>query len=144
MFTLVIFYAKLSFMKLFNSKIHGIIDYLLVFMLSISPFIFDLEEDSIHCRLLMVTGLLLLLTSLLTDFEFFLVKIFSFKMHLVIDFLLGVFLATSPIFFDLKGHSIIPHIVLGIVIIGVTFITKTTAEPAKVEQEIQNDMIIQE
>lgn len=131
-------------MKLINSKIHGIIDYILVFMLSISPFIFDLEEDSIHCRLLMVTGLLLLLTSLLTDFEFFLVKIFSFKTHLVIDFLLGVFLATSPIFFDLKGHSMIPHIVLGIAIISTSFITKTSQELVKVEEELQNDMIIQD
>ena len=131
-------------MKLINSKIHGIIDYLLVFMLSISPFIFDLEEDSIHCRLLMVTGLLLLLTSLLTDFEFFLVKIFSFKAHLVIDFLLGVFLATSPLFFDLKGHSMIPHIVLGIAIMGTSFITKMNQEPVKVEEELQNDMIIQD
>lgn len=131
-------------MKLINSKIHGIIDYLLVFMLSISPFIFDLEEDSIHCRLLMVTGLLLLLTSLLTDFEFFLVKIFSFKTHLVIDFLLGVFLATSPLFFDLKGHSMIPHIVLGIAIISTSFITKTSQELVKVEEELQNDMVIQD
>lgn len=131
-------------MKLINSKTHGIIDYILVFMLSISPFIFDLEEDSIHCRLLMITGLLLLLTSLLTDFEFFLVKIFSFKIHLAIDFLLGAFLATSPILFNLKEHSMIPHIVLGIAIIGTSFITKTSQEPAKVEEELQNDMIIQD
>lgn len=129
-------------MKLINSKTHGIIDYILVFMLSISPFLFDLAEDSIHCRLLMVCGLLLLLTSLLTDFEFFLVKIFSFKTHLAIDFLLGLFLATSPLFFNLKEHSIIPHISLGIAILALPFFTKRNSEPAKVEEKTQNNMII--
>jgi len=134
-------------MKLINSKMHGILDYVLVFMLSMAPFIFNLDEESIHCRLLMVTGLLLLLVSLLTDFEFFLVKVFSFKIHLIIDVALGIFLAISPLLFDLSGHSIVPHIVLGLAIIGTSAITKTSKEPAKVEEmqeDLQNEMITQE
>lgn len=134
-------------MKLINSKMHGILDYVLVFMLSIAPFIFNLDEESIHCRLLMVTGLLLLLVSLLTDFEFFLVKVFSFKVHLILDIALGIFLAISPLLFDLSGNSIVPHIVLGLAIIGTSAITKTSKEPAKVEEmqeDLQNDMITQE
>lgn len=134
-------------MKLINSKMHGILDYVLVFMLSMAPFIFNLDEESIHCRLLMVTGLLLLLVSLLTDFEFFLVKVFSFKIHLIIDVALGIFLAISPLLFDLSGHSIVPHIVLGLAIIGTSAITKTSKEPAKVEEmqeDLQNKMITQE
>lgn len=129
-------------MKIINSKMHGIIDYISVFMLSVSPFLFNYEDDSIHCRLLMVTGLLLLLTSLLTDFEFFLVKIFSFKTHLIIDFLLGVFLATSPFFFDLKEHSIMPHIFLGIIIISLSFFTKSITENIKNEEDTQTKIII--
>jgi len=134
-------------MKLINSKMHGILDYVLVFMLSMAPFIFNLDEESIHCRLLMVTGLLVLLVSLLTDFEFFLVKVFSFKIHLIIDVALGIFLAISPLLFDLSGHSIVPHIVLGLAIIGTSAITKTSKEPAKVEEmqeDLQNKMITQE
>jgi len=132
-------------MKFINSKMHGILDYVLVFMLSITPFIFNYDEESIHCRLLMVTGLLLLLVSLLTDFEFFLVKVFSFKIHLMFDILLGFFLATSPFLFNLSGYSILPHIVFGITIVGVGIITKTTKEPAKVsemQEEFQNDIIV--
>jgi len=129
-------------MKFVNSKIHGILDYVLVFLLSISPFLFNYEEDSIHCRLLMVTALLLLLISLLTDFEFFLVKVFSFKTHLKIDFLMGIFLVSSPLIFDLKEHSIVPHLTLGIGILTVSFFTKAigqnTAEP------LQNDIELQE
>ena len=134
-------------MKLINSKMHGILDYVLVFMLSMAPFIFNLDEESIHCRLLMITGLLLLLVSLLTDFEFFLVKVFSFKIHLIIDVALGIFLAISPLLFDLSGHSIVPHIVLGLAIIGTSAITKTSKEPVKVEEmreDLQNEMITQE
>ena len=134
-------------MKLINSKMHGIMDYAIVFMLTAAPFIFNLDEESIHCRLLMVTGLLLLLISLLTDFEFFLVKVFPFKTHLFLDILLGLFLASSPLFFDLKEHSIIPHVVLGIAIIGVSLITKTSKEPVQVSEiqaNLESDMLTQE
>lgn len=128
-------------MKFVNSKIHGILDYVLVFLLSISPFLFNYEEDSIHCRLLMVTALLLLLTSLLTDFEFFLVKVFSFKTHLKIDFLLGIFLMSSPLLFDLKEHSAVPHITLGVGILLVSFLTKAVGNTS---ETLQNDIELQE
>lgn len=131
-------------MKFVSSKMHGILDYIIVFMLSISPFIFNYEEDSIHCRLLMVTALLLLLTSLLTDFEFFLVKVFSFKTHLKIDFLLGIFLISSPLIFDLREHSIAPHLVLGFGIISLSFFTKNSIETNKAAEQLQNDMELQE
>jgi len=134
-------------MKLINSKMHGILDYVLVFMLSIAPYMFNLDEESIHCRVLMVTGLLLLLVSLLTDFEFFLIKVFTLKTHLIIDILLGIFLVTSPFTFDLSGRSIVPHIVLGIAIISVSLFTKTTKESVEVseiQEDLQNDMITQD
>lgn len=133
-------------MKLINSKMHGILDYVLVFMLSITSFIFNFEEDSIHCRLLMITGLLVLLVSLLTDFEFFLVKIFPFKTHLMLDILLGIFLATSPFFFNLTGFSIVPHITLGILIISLGIATKRTKEPAivQVQEDLHSEIITQD
>lgn len=134
-------------MKLINSKIHGILDYVLVFMLSVTPFIFNFEEESIHCRLLMVTGLLLLLTSLLTDFEFFLVKIFTFKTHLFLDILLGVFLSTSPLFFNLSGFSVIPHVTLGLLIITSGIVTKRSKEPvmvSQIQEDLHNEIIAQD
>jgi len=126
-------------MKIINSKMHGILDYSIVFLLSIAPYLFDMNEDSIHCRLLMVTGLLLLLSSLLTDFEFFLVKVFSFKTHLKIDFILGSFLAISPLIFNLSGNSILPHIILGITVMALSLITKTGKEESK-ENTIQEEL----
>lgn len=125
-------------MKIFNSKTHGFLDYSIGFLLFISPLLFDYDEESIHCRLLVVIGLLLLLTSLLTDHELFLVKIFSFKTHLIIDFLLGAFLLISPWLFELSGKSILPHIVLGISIIGISLLSK-----AKI-QEKEKDLIVKD
>jgi len=120
-------------MKIINSKTHGILDYSIVFLLSISPYLFDMDDDSIHCRLLMITGLLLLLCSLLTDFEFFLVKIFSFKTHLKIDFALGAFLALAPFIFDLSGKSIVPHVFLGIAVCTLSLLTKKDNQIVKQE-----------
>lgn len=127
-------------MKIINSKMHGILDYCIVFLLSIMPYLFDMDEDSIQCRLLMVTGLLLLLSSLLTDFEYFLVKVFSFKTHLKIDFILGALLALSPFIFDLSGNLILPHIVLGISVSILSLITKTQKENAKQENQVQEEL----
>ena len=134
-------------MKFLNSKTHGIIDYFLVFMLSISSFVFNYEEDSIHCRLLMVIGLLVLLVSLLTDFEFFLVKVFSFKTHLIIDIILGAILLTSPFFFELSEHTILPHIISGTLITGNGIFTRTSkvdARVSEIENKLQTEIITQD
>lgn len=101
-------------MRTITSKIFGIIDYSIAFLLFASPVIFDYPEDSLHCRILMVSGLSLLLISLLTDHDFYLLKIFSFKNHLRINFLLGLILAFSPHLFELSNATILPHIFLGI------------------------------
>lgn len=125
-------------MRILNSKIHGILDYSIGFLLFVCPVFFDYNEESIHCRLLVVTGLILLLVSLLTDYEFFLVKIFPFKTHLVIDFMLGAFLALSPWMFELSGKTVVPHIASGIVIMSVSLLTKTKLDAKEKELIIKN------
>jgi hypothetical protein len=125
-------------MRILNSKIHGLLDYSIGFLLFVCPVFFDYDEESIHCRLLVVTGLVLLLTSLLTDYEFFLVKIFSFKTHLIIDFMLGAFLALSPWMFELSGKTVVPHIASGIAIMSLSLLTKTRLH------EKEKDLIIKD
>lgn len=80
-------------MKVLNSKIHGIIDYIFVLFLLLSPTIFGLGEvASLFTYLL---GIIHLVVTVITKFEYGLIKILPFKLHgwieLIVSFaLVGV------------------------------------------------------
>lgn len=71
-----------------NSKIHGIIDYLIVIVLLILPSLLNLPEiTSIFTYTL--GGIHLLLT-ILTNFEVGLIKVIPFKIHGWIEFIVAI------------------------------------------------------
>lgn len=80
-------------MKILNSKIHGIVDYLFVLFLFASPTIFGLEERAELLTYLL--GAVHLSVTVLTNFEYGVVRIILFKHHgwieLIVSFaLVGV------------------------------------------------------
>lgn len=80
-------------MKILNSKIHGIVDYLFVLFLFASPTIFGLEERAELFTYLL--GSVHLMVTFFTNFEYGIVRIILFKHHgwieLIVSFaLVGV------------------------------------------------------
>lgn len=80
-------------MKVLNSKIHGAIDYIFVLFLWVSPSIFGLQEKATLLTYLL--GAIHLIVTVITNFEFGLIKILPFKIHgwieLIVSFaLVGV------------------------------------------------------
>lgn len=77
-------------MKIINSKVHGIIDYLVVIFLFASPTLFNLPETT--ALFTYVLGGIHLTLTILTNFEFGLIKIIPFPVHgwieLLVSFLL--------------------------------------------------------
>ena len=62
--------------------------------------------------------------ALLTDYELGVVKVVPMKAHLGIDILAGVFLAVSPWLLDYDEIVWVPHLVVGLLILGSAVITQ--------------------
>jgi len=74
-------------MKFINSRIHGIIDYLVVVFLVLSPTLFGLPKLAASIAYILA-GIHLLLT-ILTDFKFGLIKLIPFKIHGTIELIVS-------------------------------------------------------
>ncbi len=88
-------------MKVLNSKIHGIIDYLVVIFLAAAPTLFNLPEIT-ACFTYILAGIHLTLT-LLTAFEVGLIKVIPFRLHGWIELIVSV--ALIGVAFYLGGRE---------------------------------------
>ncbi len=82
-------------MKILNSRIHGIVDYIVVLFLWLSPTLFGLSPF-ISILVYALGGVHLGLT-VLTNFPFGLVKVIPLKIHGLIELVVGVVLIASPL-----------------------------------------------
>jgi len=74
-------------MKL-SSKLHGIIDYVVVIFLLASPSLFGLPEFTTCCTYILA-GIHFTLT-ILTDFELGLIKVIPFKVHGMVELIVSL------------------------------------------------------
>ncbi|XWN38174.1 MAG: hypothetical protein ROO71_04400 [Balneola sp.] len=75
-------------MKILTSKLHGIIDYVVVLFLVASPSLFGLPEFTACCTYILA-GIHFTLT-IFTDFEVGLVKIIPLKIHGMIELIVSI------------------------------------------------------
>ncbi|MGJ1411330.1 SPW repeat domain-containing protein [Sphingobacterium thalpophilum] len=112
-------------MKIFSTRTHGYLDYLVGVFLILCPFLFHLANDRPEGAVFVVLGILTLVYSAITHYELGLVRIIPMNVHLVLDVLSGLFLAVSPWLFDFADIVYFPHVIIGIIEIGVALTTKT-------------------
>ncbi len=84
-------------MKILTSKTHGIIDYLVVVFLLLSPTIFGLSEP-VATLTYCLGGVHLMLTAL-TKFQYGLIKVIPFQLHGRIELVVSIILIASPLLF---------------------------------------------
>jgi len=111
-------------MKLIGTKTHGYLDYLTGILLLVLPSLAGWDLRSPASVVPMVLGAFTILYSLMTNYELGIAKIISVRTHLAIDFLSGLFLAASPWLFGFSDAVWEPHVVVGIMEIIVSLITK--------------------
>jgi hypothetical protein len=110
------------------TKVHGGLDYLVAIALILAPNIFQFSGmGGPAVWVPRVLGVVLILYSVLTNYEWGVFKIFAMPYHLVIDFLAALFLAASPfIFFYRDSLNVwLPHLVVGIAVILVVVVSQT-------------------
>jgi hypothetical protein len=111
-------------MKIIDTKTHGYMDYIMGIFLIACPSLFNLGHNTIQGLIVYGAGIAAIIYSILTNYELGLVKIIPMKIHLMLDFLSGLLLASSPWLFGFAETVYAPHLTLGIIELLVTIMTR--------------------
>jgi hypothetical protein len=116
-------------MRFIPTKVHGVMDYLMGILLIASPWLFDFNRGGMETWIPVILGVGALVYSVMTDSELGLTRTLTMPTHLTLDLISGILLAASPWIFGFADYVYLPHLVLGIVEIGASLMTKR--EPSK-------------
>ena len=122
-----------SGMKIITRNTHGLLDYPVGLILAVSPWLFGFADDGPATVIPVVLGAGAVIYSLLTNYELGVARVIPFRVHLVIDFVSGLFLAVSPWLFNFSHHVYWPHLIFGLLEMGVVLLTR--AEPVPVVRQ---------
>ena len=111
-------------MRIIPTRIHGILDYVVAIILLLVPWLLNFDGQNAATYVLVTLGLTTILYSLITDYEWGPVKVLSMPTHLMLDMASGVILATSPWIFSFSDYIYMPHLLLGILEVIVSLMTK--------------------
>lgn len=107
-----------------STRVHGTIDIVIGLLLVLGPWLLDFAESRGGWTAMLV-GIAILLNALVTDFEIGRLRRLEIPVHLWIDGLLGLLLATSPWLFEFDQTVWIPHVVAGVLLIVVALLSNT-------------------
>ncbi len=117
-------------MKFISTKIQGIFDYIIGLALILAPLLFGFQDvGGAAVYVPVVLGAALILYSLLTQYEFGVFKLLSMPYHLAFNAAVGALLVLSPFllgFVNEAPNAWVPHVIAGIIMIGVVLFSQTT------------------
>jgi len=112
-------------MKFVTKKMHAFIDYPVALALIILPFVLGLGESNIIALYAsVITGVAALLLTLITDHETGVVKLVSYKLHLIVDFAVGLTFVLLPFVLGFQGLDLIYYLANGIAVLTVVGLHK--------------------
>jgi hypothetical protein len=91
-------------MKILSSKVHGIIDYILVLFLATSPYLFKMESPL--CIITYSLACVHFLLTILTNFEPGILKLIPFRVHGFIELIVAIGLGSLSLWFREKGNGL--------------------------------------
>jgi hypothetical protein len=112
-------------MRIISTVMHGIFDYSIGVLLIIAPWLLGFADHAAATWIPVVLGTALILYSFFTDYELGLVRIISMPVHLALDAAVGILLVLSPWAFTFAGHTGVPHMVFGVILVGAALLSKT-------------------
>jgi hypothetical protein len=122
----IVTYIKRTTMKIISTKTHGMLDYLMGIILIASPWIFGFATGGAEQWIPIILGAGALVYSMMTNYELGVFKTLSMKTHLTLDLMSGILLAASPWIFGFSDRVSTPHLILGLLEIGASLMTKAT------------------
>ena len=115
-------------MRFISTRTHGMLDYGLGLLLIVAPYLFGFADGRAAQYVPQLLGAGILVMSLVTDYELSLARLIPMPLHLGVDIAGGVLLAASPWLFGFADRVRWPHVVLGLVEIGTSLMTRTTPD----------------
>jgi uncharacterized membrane protein len=115
-------------MKIISRKAHAIIDYVVGVLLIAAPWIFKFSDVPAAKWTAIIVGVMILVMSMVTDYEGGGKKVLSMGTHLTMDVAAGIFLAVSPWLFGFHDDVYLPHLIVGILEIGAGLMTERTSQ----------------
>ena len=115
--------------RIITPRVHGVIDYMSAIVLILAPSVLEFNEVSPYAYWLsVIAGVILILYSLMTDYDFSIGMLIPLKTHLVIDFSAGVLFILWPFIFDFTGLALAYYLVMGFGILLVVGLTQSDEE----------------
>jgi len=112
-------------MKFITKKIHSLLDYPVALALISLPFLLQLgSSNPLAFYLSIITGVAALILTLFTDHQTGVVKVISYKIHLIVDFLVGLTFVTLPFILGFQGIDLIYYLVNGVTVLLVVSLHK--------------------
>jgi hypothetical protein len=116
-------------MRLIPTNLHGILDYVLGVFLILSPWLLGFATGGVAMWVPVLFGVGILAYSLFTDYEMGAIKKLPLSGHLSLDFIAGLILAISPWLFGFAHLVFAPHLVIGLVFVGLAILTPRVPSP---------------
>jgi hypothetical protein len=118
-------------MKIINTKTHGVLDYLVGILLIAAPWLLGFYRGGAETWVPVTLGITTLLYSLLTNYELGMLRVIPMPGHLALDALSGLFLAASPWLLGFSDYVYLPHLVVGLLELGVVLLSSAHPYPAR-------------
>ena len=118
-------------MRFIPTRVHGLLDYLVGLLLIAAPWVFNFARGGAETWVPVALGAGALVYSVFTDYELGLVRRLPMRTHLTLDLLSGLLLAASPWLFGFSEFVWLPHLVLGVLEVGASLMTKTVSAPTR-------------
>jgi hypothetical protein len=113
-----------------NKHIHAYLDYPVGLGLILMPMLLNIgSTNQLAFWLSVATGFAALLLTFLTDHHLGVMKVLPYKLHLAVDFLVGVTFLLAPLALGLSGLDAAYFWVLGAVVVVVVTLDKSQPEP---------------
>ena len=118
-------------MRFLSSKVHTIIGLIVGVVLVFAPQLFGFSDNQTASMVPLWVGIFIILSELVTTSSMSLFKLVPMRVHLVIDYITGIFLALSPWLFGFAGapaNAWVPHVVVGILVVGYALVTNPAVD----------------
>ena len=118
-------------MKFVTKRIHAYLDYPVAIALMVLPFILGLGDSNvIALKLSVVVGVAAFVLTMLTNHHLGVYRVVSYKMHLIVDFLVGVVFIAAPFALGFEGIDAYYYWINGATVLSVVSMHKPEIEPA--------------
>ena|SRR5947209_11442750 len=112
-------------MRFIPTRIHGLVDYAMGVLLIIAPWVLGFGGNNPQTWIPVLLGVASAVYSLCTRYEVGAFPLLDMPVHLWLDFGGGLLLAASPWLFGFAGNVWAPHLILGLLEMGMSLMTQT-------------------